>query len=139
MKNIWPAFFLGLLLGFGSALPVYAHHGNAEYDMKNKVTSIGEVTAPQLANPHSTVALDVKDQNGNVSHWVVEFGVLRDLVQDGWTDTTLKPGDWIKVAIHAKTDGDHSGILVGDITYADGKALPLKPPNPQTSHRPMHW
>ena len=139
MKNIWPAFLLVLLLGFCSVLPIYAHHGNAEYDMKNKVTLIGEVTALQLANTHSTVACDAKDQNGNVSHWVVEFGVLRDLVQDGWTDTTLKQGDWIKVAIHAKSDGDHSGILVGDITYADGKPLPLKPPNPQSYDRPMHW
>jgi hypothetical protein len=107
--------------------------------MKNTVTMSGTVTALQLANPHSTVAFDVKDEKGNVSHWVVEFGVLRDLVQAGWTDTTLKPGDWIKVSIHPQSDGDHSGILVGDITYADGKPLPLKPPSGQTYHRPMHW
>jgi hypothetical protein len=99
----------------------------------------GTVTALQLANPHSTVAFDVKDENGTVNHWVVEFGVLRDLVQAGWTDTTLKPGDQIKVAVHAKSDGDRSGILVGDITYADGKPIYLKPPPGQTYHKPMHW
>lgn len=140
MRNIRAALLLALLLGFCSTSSLYAHHGNAEYDMKNTVTLTGAVTALQLANPHSTVAFDVKDEKGNVNHWVVEFGVLRDLVQEGWTETTLKPGDWIKVAIHAKSDGDHSGVLVGDITYADGKALSLKPPGgPQTYHRPMHW
>jgi hypothetical protein len=140
MKRIWPALFLALSLGFCIPLSMYAHHGNAEYDMRNTVTLVGSVTALQLANPHSTVAFDVKDEKGNIDHWVVEFGVLRDLVQAGWSDTTLKSGDQIKVAIHAKSDGNHSGILVGDITYADGKALPLKPPSgQQTYHRPMHW
>ncbi len=85
---------------------------------------------PEQRHPNSSGrALPCKrSPKRNVNHWVVEFGVLRDLVQEGWTETTLKPGDWIKVAIHAKSDGDHSGVLVGDITYADGKALSQKPP-----------
>jgi hypothetical protein len=139
MRKLVPAFPLALFLAFCSAPSLYAHHGNAEYDMKSKVMLTGTVTALQLANPHSTVAFDVKDENGTVNHWVVEFGVLRDLVQAGWTDTTLKPGDQIKVAVHAKSDGDRSGILVGDITYADGKPIYLKPPPGQTYHKPMHW
>ena len=139
MRNIWPAFFLTLMLAFFSAPAIHAHHGNAAYDMKNTLTLTGAVTALQLANPHSTVAFDVKDDKGVVTHWVVEFGVLRDLAQMGWSDSTLKPGDQIKVSIHPKSDGDHTGLLVGDITYADGKALPLKPPSGQTFHRPMHW
>jgi hypothetical protein len=140
MRSIRPTFLLVLLLGLWSAFSVSAHHGNAEYDMKNTVTLTGAVTALQLANPHSTVAFDAKDEKGNLNHWVVEFGVLRDLVQVGWTDTTLKPGDQIKVSLHPKSDGDHSGLLVGDIKYADGKPIYLKPPSgQQTYHRAMHW
>lgn len=139
MKHPWPAFFLAILLGFFPAPSLHAHHGNAAYDTKNTVVLIGPVAAFQLANPHSTVAVDAKDEKGNVTRWVVEFGVLRDLVQMGWTDTTLKPGDQIKVSIHPKSDGDHSGLLVGDITYADGKPIYLKTPPGQTYHRPMHW
>jgi uncharacterized protein DUF6152 len=139
MKHPWPALFLALLLGLFSAPSLHAHHGNAAYDTKNTVILIGPVAAFQLANPHSTVTVDAKDEKGNVTRWVVEFGVLRDLVQMGWTDTTLKLGDQIKVSIHPKSDGDHSGLLVGDITYADGKPIYLKPPPGQTYHRPMHW
>jgi len=140
MKKVRPAFLLALVFGFFSSPSLYAHHGNAAYDMKNTVTLMGAVAALQLANPHSTVALDAKDEKGNITHWIVEFGVLRDLVQTGWTDTTLKPGDRIKVSIHPKSDGDHTGILVGDITYADGKPIYLKPPSGQQNyHRPMHW
>jgi hypothetical protein len=139
MKHPWPALFFALLLGFSSVPSLHAHHGNAAYDVKSTVILVGPVAAFQLANPHSTVAVDAKDEKGNVTRWVVEFGVLRDLVQMGWTDTTLKPGDQIKVSIHPKSDGDHSGLLVGDITYADGKPIYLKPPPGQTYHRPMHW
>lgn len=139
MSSIWPSFFLSLLFVFYSPPSLFAHHGNAAYDIKNKVTLIGAVTSLQLANPHSTVELDAKDEKGNANHWVVEFGVLRDLVQAGWSDNTLKPGDQIKVSIHPKSDGDRSGLLVGDITYADGKQIYLKPPPGQTYHRPMHW
>jgi len=71
MRNVRAALLLMLLQGFCSSPSIYAHHGNAEYNMKNKVTLVGEVTALQLANPHSTVAFDIKDQNGNISLWVV--------------------------------------------------------------------
>jgi hypothetical protein len=108
--------------------------------MKNTLTLIGTVTKFSMANPHSWVALDVKDEKGAVSNWTVEFGVLRELTEQGWSGNTLKPGDQIKVPVHANKDGDHSGILAGGvITYADGKPLPLNPPKPQTTFRPMHW
>jgi hypothetical protein len=118
---------------------MYAHHGNAAYDKKNTVTVTGTVAELLLANPHSTVALDVKDEKGNVNRWKVEFGVLRDLWAQGWTQDTLKPGDQIKVAFHPRKNGDSVGILVGGITYADGRAILLHPPEPQRVVRPMHW
>ena len=140
MKNIWTVLLPALLLGLCSAPLLYAHHGNVAYDMKNTVTLNGTVTKLSLANPHSTVAFDVKDEKGNVTNWIVEFGVLHELKEQGWTDTTLKPGDEIKIAIHARKDGDHSGILAnGVITYGDGRPLALNPPPGQTVHKAMHW
>lgn len=126
-----------LLLGLCPVPAMYAHHGNVTYDMKHTVVLTGTVTQLELANPHSTIALDVRDENG-ISHWTVEFGVLRELKDQGWTETTLKPGDEIKIAVHARKDGDHSSILAkGVITYADGRPLPLNPLPGQ--HRIMHW
>jgi len=93
------------LLGLSFAPSLDAHHGSAIYDTKHTLTLIGTVTELTLANPHSTIALDVKNEQGGVTHWVVEFGVLRELKQQGWADDTLKPGDEIKVPIHPKKDG----------------------------------
>jgi len=139
MRILRAAFFPVLLLGLCFATSAYAHHGSAAYD-KHAVTLIGTVTNLTLANPHSSVAFDVKDEQDNVSHWVVEFGVLRDLKQDGWSNDTLKPGDVIKVSVRPKKDGGHDGLLAGGkITYADGRALPLNPPQPQQPSRPIRW
>jgi Family of unknown function (DUF6152) len=140
MRSIRPAFFLAPVLGLCPVPSACVHHGNAAYDIKNTVSLTGAVAVLQLANLHSSVAFDAKDEKGHVNHWVVEFGVLRDMVQQGWTDTTLWPGDQIKVMIHPKSDGGHPGLLVGDITHANGKALPRKPPSgQQTYHGPIHW
>jgi Family of unknown function (DUF6152) len=132
------AFLLLFLLGSISVPSMYAHHGNAEYDRKSTLTLTGTVTEFSLGNPHSWVAFDVHDEKGGVaSHWTVEFGVLRELVEDGWEKDTLKPGDEIKASVHPKRSGDHAGMLVGVITYADGGLLPLKP-QPHIS-KPVRW
>jgi len=134
------AFLLTLLCALSLPASIYAHHGNAIYDMKHTVTLTGTVTKFMLANPHSSISPDVKNDEGEIDHWVVEFGVLRELKAQGWTDDTLKPGDEIKVAVHPKTDGDHEGIVSKTIFYADGRPVPLNPPKDQQGPvHVIHW
>lgn len=152
LKLGWHARTGGLMTRIRATLPLslltilcatpwsYAHHGNAIYDMKHTITLTGTVSQLTLANPHSSIAFDVKDEQGNVDHWVVEFGVLRELKAQGWTDDTLKPGDQIKVPVHPKKDGDHQGIIVKTISYADGRPVPLSPPKGQQGPvHVIHW
>jgi hypothetical protein len=140
MPSTRKALLLTLLVVLGSPLSSYAHHGNAIYDMKRTVTLTGTVTQLMLANPHSSIAFDVKNDQGTVDHWVVEFGVLRELKAQGWADDTLKPGDQIKVPVHPKKDGDHEGIVVKTISYADGRPVPLNPPKDQQGPvHVLHW
>src|ERR1700685_3102546 len=81
--------FLPAPLGVVSfPLSIYAHHGSAIYDMKHTVTLTGMVTQLALANPRSSIAFDVKNDQGNIDHWIVHFGVLRELKAQGWTDDT---------------------------------------------------
>jgi hypothetical protein len=131
MANLRAAFLLALLFELVSAPSLYAHHGHANYDMKTTIVLMGKVTEFTLANPHSSIAFDVKDEQGNDAHWVVEFGVLRDLISQGWKTDTLKPGDEIKIAVHPRRDGEHAGIVDKEISYADGRPIPLTPPPAQ--------
>jgi len=109
---------------------VFAHHGYAAYDMTKTVTLIGTVTDFELANPHSSLLFDVKNEKGEVEHWGVEFGFPRALKDQGWSRDTLKPGDQVSVTLHVAKNGSHVGAG-GKITYADGKPLPLSPPPQQ--------
>ena len=47
----------------------FAHHGTANFDTTKSVTVKGTVTNFQFINPHVTIALDVKDDKGNVQNW----------------------------------------------------------------------
>lgn len=118
--------YLILLLGLTFAPGAYAHHGYAAYEMTKTVTVSGTVTELAMANPHSSLAFDVKDEKGNINSWAIEFGTLRQLIGQGWTKDTLKPGDGITVSLHPAKNGAHVGVLVGKITYADGRPLPVK-------------
>jgi hypothetical protein len=115
-----------LLFGFSFALPAYAHHGYAAYDLAKSVALSGTVVELSMDNPHSSLTFDVKDEKGEVTRWAVEFGTLRSLMSQGWTRATLKPGDGITLSLHPAKSGAHVGVLVGKITYADGRPIPVK-------------
>ena len=126
MGKIRPIFYVILFLGLGFAPRAYAHHGYAAYDMSKTITVNGTVTEMQMDNPHSSLTFDVKDEKGDVTKWAIEFGTLRGLISQGWTKDTLKAGDGITVSLHPAKNGAHVGVLVGKITYADGRPLPVK-------------
>ena len=51
-----------------------AHHGAAAYDdSKEVVLKNAAVTKYTWANPHTIIEADVKDDKGNVVHWVGEL------------------------------------------------------------------
>ena len=81
-----------------TSVVTFAHHGDAgRYD--ETITSLaGTVVALQLINPHSTIILDVADENGDVVRWQAELSGANNLSRSGWTKETLKPGDEIAVS-----------------------------------------
>jgi Family of unknown function (DUF6152) len=71
MRSLRPFFAVaaGLIV---IAVPIFAHHGNAEYDEKRPLTMKGTVTEFMWASPHSKIFLNAKDANGSVVHWSIE-------------------------------------------------------------------
>lgn len=53
---------------------LFAHHGNSvSYDVTRKVTMHGTITQFKYINPHPMLLWDVKDDQGNVTHWAGEI------------------------------------------------------------------
>ena len=99
MKNKRMASFFLSLAALLLASPVLAHHGFAgRYDEERPITVTGTVVEIQFLNPHSFIYFDVTDKNGKTERWQAELGSANQLNQkEGWTRTTLKPGDRITI------------------------------------------
>jgi|SRR5213594_1431262 len=117
----------GLLL---TALPVWAHHAfNAEFDGTREVKFQGTVTKMEWINPHAWIHLDVKNQDGSVTKWMVEAAAPNALLRRGWTKEALLPGTVINVQGYQAKDGANraNGSI---ITFNDGKKLFVGSSNP---------
>jgi hypothetical protein len=77
------------------ATPGFAHHSTAPYDMQNPVTLKGVVERLEWTNPHAYIYVKVKDDKGVEQEWAVEINSPNYLKHNGWTSSTVKPGDVI--------------------------------------------
>jgi hypothetical protein len=103
--------------------PVFAHHGAAAYDM-SKPVELKDAVVTKFAwiNPHPLIAVDYKDDKGNVQHWTTEMGSTPAVSLLGWTRTTLQPGDVITIYIWKSKSGRPVGRL-NKIILADGRTM----------------
>jgi hypothetical protein len=102
--------------------PIFAHHGNAEYDEKKPLTMKGTVTEFMWASPHSKIFLNAKDPKGSVVHWSIETLSPGKLARAGWTKDAVKPGDQITVTFSPAKNGSATGFLQ-KVVFLDGKQL----------------
>ncbi|MBI2149994.1 MAG: hypothetical protein HYU27_05245 [Acidobacteria bacterium] len=102
---------LALLLAvlFAVPLPVLAHHSfAAEFDRGKPVKVEGTVAKQQWTNPHIWIYVDVKNQNGTLTQWQCEGGSPNTLSRQGWSKTTLKPGDRVTIEGFRAKDGTNT-------------------------------
>ena len=108
------------LLGLGGS--AYAHHSfAATYFEDKKVTVEGELVQFLYRNPHSFVHVEVKDANGEMVRWAVEWGAGGQLGRQGVTRETLKPGDHVIVVGNpGRNPEDHRLRMVNVTRPSDG-------------------
>ena len=118
-------FLMCVALGIGVsilALPLFAHHGAAAYDMGRSVTLQGTVTQWVWANPHCVLQLDVTDDHGQVVQWSAETENPSSMVHYGYTKQSLKPGDQVTVTVIPAKNGKPFGRIV-EVVLPNGQKL----------------
>jgi hypothetical protein len=81
-----------------SAVAVHAHHSIAGvYDSSRQVTIEAVISQFQFVNPHPYLVVDVRDGSGETQRWRLEMDNRHELVDIGFTNETLKPGDRVVV------------------------------------------
>jgi len=115
----------GALVGSGGAL---AHHSFAMFDQEHPVELEGTVQEFKFTAPHAFIILVVKQEDGRLETWSLEGVSPSALVREGWSRTTLKPGDELKLRVTPLRSGAPGGAWVTQhIHFSDGKAVVLAP------------
>ena len=103
---------------------VAAHHSFAMFDQSKRITLKGSVTAFQWTNPHAFIQLAVTSAAGAKEEWSIELNSPNNLKRQGWSSTSLKPGDQVTLETFPLRDqSDHMGGLFIQVTLADGSVL----------------
>jgi len=109
----------GVLIPF---VPLSAHHGSAAFESGTSIGMKGTVTRWFWANPHCFLSYDVKDESGDITHWVAETSNPPDMINRGWSKGTFKPGDEVTVTVEPVKNGRPAGRLL-QVVLPNGKTL----------------
>jgi hypothetical protein len=75
-----------------------AHHSvPVNFDQSREVTISGTLTEIKWVNPHAHWRVDVKDPDGVVREWLVEFGSKNAMVRAGFPMDRFMVGDRVEV------------------------------------------
>jgi hypothetical protein len=121
MKALFVPVVVTLALVSGAA-SLSAHH-SWPVSREQLVTVKGTVTAFEWANPHPTITLEVRT-DGKIEKWLIGGPAINRMEANGWTKSTVKPGDVITGSGYQFSDGQKI-LRLERIVFADGKEMLL--------------
>jgi hypothetical protein len=112
----------GLLVAAGAARASAHHSFAAEFDANAPVTLKGVVVKMEWINPHSWIHIDVKNDDGSVTRWMIEGGTPNTLFRRGFTKDSLQSGTEITVEGYRAKNG---ALRANgrDLILSDGRRL----------------
>jgi hypothetical protein len=108
------------------AAPAFAHHSLSLFDRKAARTVEGEVKDFQWASPHIWLFITVSNGKSGSDSMAFEGGSPYTMTHTGWSPTSLKAGEHVKVEYYPRTDGEPGGLL-SEVLGSDGKKLEWRP------------
>ena len=122
MKRLHVAAFV-MLTVVSVGVRLSAHHSwPISYD--RLVTVKGTLVEFKWANPHPMMTLEVQADDGRTEKWLIGGPAINRMESNGWTKTTVKPGDVITGVGYQFADGQKI-VRLERVVLSDGKELRL--------------
>ena len=116
-----PAFVILTLVS--AVMPLAAHH-SWPVSFDRLVTVKGTVVEFRWANPHPMITLEVQATDGRMEKWEIGGPAIIRMEANGWTKSTVKPGDVITGIGYQFGDGQKI-LRLDRVVLADGKEIRL--------------
>jgi hypothetical protein len=110
------------LAALGSAVASAHHAFAAEFDADKPLDLTGVVTRIRFVNPHSWLYFDVRNADGTVTNWGVEFGTPNALARRGLTKEDIAPGTQVRIRGYRAKNGGAFGYS-SQLTLKDGRSF----------------
>jgi hypothetical protein len=104
-----------------AAAPLSAHHRWA-VDRSELVTVNGTVVRFVWGNPHPMITLEVRNNDGVTEEWLIGGPALNRMEANGWTATTVSPGDVITGIGYQFSDGQKI-VRLERVMLSDGSEI----------------
>ena len=122
MKALYAPAFAALAL-IATLTPLSAHH-SWPVTYNKLVTVKGTVTEFAWTNPHPMMTVEVPTNDGRTEKWLIGGPAIIRMEGNGWTKSTVKPGDTITGIGYQYADGEKI-LKLERVVLGDGKELLL--------------
>lgn len=117
----------GWLIASGS---LQAHHSlAATYDIRDEGEVSGVLTRVAFTNPHGAMHLEVEDEDGTTTEWVMTTGSANTLANLGFGESgpnTVTAGDTVTIRYFPARNGNPLGFI-RSITLPDDREIEFDP------------
>ena len=110
------------ILALATATVQLSAHHSWPVNMDKLVTVKGTVQKIEWVNPHPMFTIEVPTEGGKPETWLIGGPALNRMEANGWTKTTIKPGDVVTGTGFQFSDGQKI-IRLERVVLADGKEL----------------
>lgn len=119
--NIRLAAAVVALALLGAPLSSFAHH-SWPVSRSRLVTVKGTVVEFAWTSPHPMITVDARNANGQSERWTIGGPALNRMEANGWSRSTVKPGDVITGIGYQFADGQRI-VRLERVILPDGREL----------------
>jgi len=116
--------------------PLMAHHSAAIFDLSHDIRIEGEVVQLRWANPHVYIQVRQEGTSNNTIIWNIEGQTPSGMSREGWTSSSLLPGEDVIIAANPARDSNRRIALGHTVLKEDGSTLFIPQANSRRDSSP---